>query len=96
MPSGTNDPPEKTTKPLSGIVAVVHPSRQLDPATARCGLRHVARPPVLPYHTRPGRGGFLRTLTDAAPGVRVRYNNPPAYPGQYDKPITGRGPEAPR
>nr|BBJ55081.1 hypothetical protein SAVMC3_77100 [Streptomyces avermitilis] len=31
MPSGTNDPPAKATKPLTGIVPVVPPSRQLDP-----------------------------------------------------------------
>lgn len=31
VPSGTNDRPTKTTKPLTGIVPVVRPSRQLDP-----------------------------------------------------------------
>ncbi|GHK03109.1 hypothetical protein SY2F82_49060 [Streptomyces sp. Y2F8-2] len=31
MPSGTNDPPTMTTKPLNGIVPVVPPSRQGDP-----------------------------------------------------------------
>ncbi|GGT19230.1 hypothetical protein GCM10010254_44650 [Streptomyces chromofuscus] len=89
MPSGTNDPPEKATKPFGGIVAALPPSRQLhsrrpvvDCATLRA-LRFCRTTP------RPKRARFP-DIGDEAPGVRVRYNDRPAYRERYDKRITGR------
>src|SRR5690606_27730034 len=59
--------PKKATKPFTGIVAAGRPSRQLDRRRFRCGLRHVALPPVPPYHHPPQNGRGIGTLDDEAP-----------------------------
>lgn len=89
-PAARTARPKKATKPFTGIVAGAPPSRQLDRRRFRCGLRHVARPPVpaVPRPT-PKRARFL-DIDRRSAGCPVRYNDRPAYRAQYDKPITGR------
>lgn len=91
MPSGTYDRPTKATKPLTGIVPVIPPSRQRDPRVAAvdCATLRVLRFCRTTHASK--RAGFPDIdLRKADP--RERYNDRPAYRAQYDNRITGRDP----
>src|SRR5690606_28702105 len=91
-PAARTAGPKKATKPFTGILAAVRPSRQLDRRRFRCGLRHVARPRVVPYHTRPKTGVFSRHWPTSRRASELRYNGRSAYRARYDKPIRGTVP----